>query len=411
MPSHDPTTEAIAPAARPRRTVVVLGAAVVSGIAGYLVLVLTARFLDSPENADFLVFWGALFGMFGALIGIVSETTRAVFAARSAPASQPPGARVVPVAAAIGAAAVVVLGLSGLWWAPHLFGDRWTVLLPVLLVGVALFAVYSGLAGALAGRSEWDRYAGLVATESTTRVLLVALVAVSGATVDGFAAASAMAAGTWLAFVLVSSRFRRALAARADVGPGAFVGRVLSACAAAAASAVLLVGFPVLLRATTSEVEFATAAPLILAVSLSRAPLLVPLGAYQTVAVTKVITGGVGALRVPVLVIVGATAIGVVLAYPLGPAVLQLLNPDYDVSGGTFSWLVVAAGLVSLLTLSGAASLALDRHAWYVAGWVAATAVTVVVLLRPWPMETRTVVALLAGPVVGIPIHLVRRRR
>ena len=124
------------------------------------------------------------------------------------------------------------------------------------------------------------------------RVIAVALVATVGASVGGFALACAGAAGTWLLFVLVFRDYRRAWHARADVGRGQFLGRVLGACSAAAASALLLVGFPVLLRATTSDAEFATAAPLILAVSLSRAPLLVPLGAYQTIAVTKVMTGG-----------------------------------------------------------------------------------------------------------------------
>jgi O-antigen/teichoic acid export membrane protein len=411
MASHERTPEATAPAARPRRTVVVLGAAVVSGIAGYVVLVLTARFLDAAENADFLVFWGALFGVFGVLVGIASETTRAVFAAQAGATVGSGTVRVVPVSVAVALASVVLLGVSGLWWARHLFGDRWTVLLPVLLLGVALFAVHCGIAGALAGRSEWDRYAALVAAESTMRVLAVAVVAVVAASVDGFALASAAAAGTWILFVLASAAYRHAFSARADVPIAAFLRRILSACSAAAASAVLLVGFPVLLRLTTSDAEFATAAPLILAVSLSRAPLLVPLGAYQTIAVTKVITGGVRALQGPALVVAAATLVGVVLAYPLGPAVLKLLNPDYEVAGATFSGLVVAAGLIALLTLSGAASLALERHGAYVVGWVAATAVTIVVLTLPWAMETRTVVALVAGPIVGIPIHLLRRPR
>ena len=205
MASHDPTAEALVPRAKPRRTVVVLGAAVVSGIAGYLVLVLTARHLDAAENADFLVFWAALFSVFGVLVGIASETTRAVFAGESE-GTPSDGVRVVPVVAAIGAATAVVLGVSGLWWGSHLFGDRWTDLLPVLLVGVVLFAVHCGLGGALAGRSEWDRYAALVAAESTVRVLAVAVVAVVGASVVGFAVASALAAGTWLIFVLVSTR-------------------------------------------------------------------------------------------------------------------------------------------------------------------------------------------------------------
>jgi hypothetical protein len=408
MASDDPTPEAVAAIPRPRRTVVVLGAAVVSGVAGYVVLVLTARFLDAAENAEFLVFWGASFGVYGVLIGISSETTRAVFASAQGAA---PGVRVVPVAAALGLGAVALLGSTGLWWAPHLFGQQWQTLLPVLLLGVALFAVHCGIAGALAGRSEWDRYASLVAAEPTARVLGVATVAAVGASVGGFALASAAASGTWLLFVLASPQYRSTWHSRADVGRGPFLGRVLGASSAAAASAVILVGFPVLLRATTPDAEFTTAAPLILAVSLSRAPLLVPLGAYQTIAVTKVMTGGLRTLYVPSLVVVGATLVGALLADPLGPAVLSLLNPDYEIAGATFSLLVVAAGLVALLTLSGAASLALKHHTAYVLGWVSATALTVMVLLLPYSMETRTVVALIVGPLVGIPIHLLAARR
>ncbi len=409
MASHDPPAEAAAPAAVPGRTVVVLGAAVVSGIAGYVVLVLTARFLDPVENADFLVFWGALFGVFGVLIGISSETTRAVFAARgSAEPLADRRARIIPVSAAIGLLTVVVLGLSGLWWAEHLFGERWQVLLPVMLVGVALFSLHCGVAGTLAGRSEWGRYATLVAAEPTVRVTAVALVAATTASVGGFAAASSLAAGTWVVFVLVSRRYRSVLDARADVVLRPYLGNVARTCSAAAASALLLVGFPVLLRLTTPDETFSGAAPLILAVSLSRAPLLVPLGAYQSIAVTKVMSGGLASLRVPALVVAAATAVGVVLAYLLGPAILRLLNPDYDVAGSTFSLLVVAAGLISLLTLTGAASLALDRHTAYAVGWVGATAVAAAILAMPLSMDTRVVAALVVAPLVGMPLHLVR---
>lgn len=410
MASPDPDVEAAEGRGRPRRTVVVLGAAVVSGVAGYVVLVLTARCLAPAENADFLVFWGSLFGVFGVLVGITTECTRAVFSAgRPASAAQGVrGVRVVPVSGAIGVALVSVLGATGAGWGPRLYGGRWPELLAVLILGVGLFAVHSAIAGALAGRSEWDRFAGLVAAESTMRVLAVAAVAVAGVGVGGFALASAAAAATWVLLLLASSRYRSALAARADVGLGAFLARVLGACSAAGASAVVLVGFPVLLRLTTPGPAFAGAAPVILAVSLSRAPLLVPLGAYQSVAVTKVMTGGLGALRGPALVIAAVTAAGVLLAYPLGPSVLRLLNPQYDVSGAVFSGLVLAAGLVALLTLSGAASLALDRHAAYVIGWVATTIVTVGILSLPGTMTGRTVTALVIAPLVGIPLHLVR---
>ena len=68
--------------ARPRSTLSVLGAALTSGLAGYVVLVLAARGLDPAVNAQFLVFWGTVFGFFGVLIGVTTETTRTVFASR-----------------------------------------------------------------------------------------------------------------------------------------------------------------------------------------------------------------------------------------------------------------------------------------------------------------------------------------
>jgi hypothetical protein len=39
-------------------------------------------------------------------------------------------------------------------------------------------------------------------------------------------------------------------------------------------------------------------------------------------------------------------------------------------------------------------------------GWVGATVASTLLLLLPLPLETRTVVALLCGPLVGIGVHL-----
>ncbi|KRF07647.1 hypothetical protein ASG88_02130 [Nocardioides sp. Soil777] len=383
----------------------VVAAALVSGVVGYVVLVLAARELSAADNADFLVFWGALFGVFGVLIGITTETTRAVFAGGGASAS---GARVLPTALALGASAVAVIGLSGPLWAPHLFGDRWLALLLAMLLGVALFTVHSAMGGATAGRGEWTSYATLVGVESTTRLVLGAAVVLLGGRVVGLAWAVAAACGAWLVLSLTSARYRRAWRTRADVDRAGLLRRMLTACTASGASAVLLVGFPVLLRITTPDDVFAGAAPLILAVSLSRAPLLVPLGAYQNVVVTKVVAQGVGALKGAGEVLLAATVVGAVLAYLLGPFALHVINPAYDVPAWTFAALVVAAGLVCLLTLTGATSMALDHHGAYLGGWLAATGTTalVLVLLQQQDLEARVVVALVVGPLVGMAVHV-----
>ena len=180
---------------------------------------------------------------------------------------------------------------------------------------------------------------------------------------------------------------------------------------AAGVSALLLVGYPVLLQVTTSDEVFASAAPIMLAVSLCRAPLLVPLGAYQNVVVTKVAAHGVRAL-VPVLVgLAGLTVVGALAAWPIGPWALRIVNPDYHLDGPVFAGLVLGAGLVALLTVTGAAAIALDHHTVYLAGWLAATAATVAMLLLPWDLEARVVASLLVGPTVGVVVHLGRGRQ
>jgi hypothetical protein len=45
-------------------------------------------------------------------------------------------------------------------------------------------------------------------------------------------------------------------------------------------------------------------------------------------------------------------------------------------------------------------------HRAYSLGWVGATVASGLLLLLPLPLETRTVVALLCGPLVGIGVHL-----
>jgi hypothetical protein len=85
---------------------------------------------------------------------------------------------------------------------------------------------------------------------------------------------------------------------------------------------------------------------------------------------------------------------------------LHVVNPTYDVSGRVFAGLVLAAGLVAALTLTGAATVALDRHAVYLAGWLVATVVSGLVLLVPGSLEGRVLVSLAAGPAAGIAVHV-----
>lgn len=385
-------------------TLSVLGAALVSGSSGYVALIVAARTLDPAENAEFLVFWGAVFAMYGVLVGITTETTRAVATDRS------PGTATVAlmrVAIGLGLALVALVGLSGPVWAPRLLGEHWVPLLVATVVGTGLFTVHAAVGGVAAGRGAWTGYSLLVAGEAATRLALFVVVALAGAHVVGLALASAIASGFWVAATLSSRRYRDLWSQRVHGTTGSLVRRLVASCSAAGVSALLLVGFPVLLRLTTPTDVFARAAPIVLAVSLCRAPLLVPLGAYQNVVVARVAAHGVRAL-VPVLLgLGGLTVVGALTAWPVGPWALRLVNPDYHVPGGVFAGLVLGAGLVAVLTVTGAAAVALDHHTVYLAGWIAATVATVAVLLVPGGLDARVVTSLLVGPAVGVAVHLV----
>ena len=75
-------------------------------------------------------------------------------------------------------------------------------------------------------------------------------------------------------------------------------------------------------------------------------------------------------------------------------------------SGALLAWLTAAAVAIAMLTLTGSATVAAALHRAYSLGWVGATVASGLLLLLPLPLETRTVVGLLCGPLVGIGVHL-----
>jgi O-antigen/teichoic acid export membrane protein len=385
-------------------------ASAISALSGYLILVITARVLGPERNADFLLFWALMFGIFGILGGLQQETTRSVRSAElgTLPSQRP--VHVLPVSLLVGFGAAAVVGATSvLWSAPALGSGSWPVVI-ALCVAVPAFAGDSALVGALAGHGSWRVYSAVVASEAIARLLFVVLVALAGATTHGLEIASAAAAAVWIVFSVVSSAGRRAARATGDGDRGQFLTSSGQAMVAAASSAVLVVGFPVLLRLTSSDLEWVTAAPLLLAISLTRAPLLMPLNAYQGVAIahfTSEQDRGMALLLRPAAAIVGVGALGAAGAYVLGPFIMvALFGPAYHVGGLLLAGLTLAAACLALLTLTGSAVLAAGRHKAYAVGWFLGCVASVTLLMTGLPLDSRSVLSLCVGPLVGIGIHL-----
>lgn len=397
-------------------TRVAIASAVAAGSSTLIVAGAPRLLADTAQTTVFLTFWSALFTCFGLLSGVSVETTRAVTAA-SAPGAAPADAshpRVGLVGALVGAALGLVVAAAAPLWGPAVFVSTPVTSALLVALGVAAYAVHSVVVGSLAGRGRWAGYATLIAADSTVRLLLVAGALVAGSVV-GAAAGAVAAAFTWAALLLLSRDARTAATTRADVPWRPYLGRLGAASLATGASALLVVGFPTLLAVTTPRAEYVLAAPLILALTLTRAPLMIPLNAYQGVAVAHVVRHRDRGLRALLPVLRAVVAVGVVgagAAWLVGPWLLGLVGGDgYRLSGGVLAGLTLGATGLAVLTLTGAVCQALTRHGAFVAGWLTAVAVALVLLLLPLPLEVRAVLALGVGPLAGIVVHLVALRR
>ncbi|WP_448505602.1 hypothetical protein [Mycolicibacterium thermoresistibile] len=384
-------------------------ATALSALCGYAVMYLAARDLAPEGFSVFGVFWGAFGLVTGAANGLLQEATREVRAARHSggrPSRRTHPMRIAALVAVL--AAVAIIGTAPLW-AAHVFAAARPLSVLLLAAGVAGFCLHATLLGMLAGVNRWAQYGSLMVTDAAIRVVVAVLTFAVGWGLVGFLWATVAGALAWLIMLLVSPAARHAARLRTPGGAMTFLRGASHSIAAAGASAVLVMGFPVLLKATYGDLG-ATGGVVILAVMLTRAPLLIPLTAMQGNLIAHFVderTRRLRALLAPAAVVAGVGAVGVVAAGLVGPWLLRVaFGPEYRADGALLAWLTAAATSIALLTVTGAATVAAALHRAYAIGWVSATVVSTLLLLTPLSLETRTVVALLCGPLVGIGVHL-----
>lgn len=397
-----------------RGSVVRVGVATaLSALCGYAVLYLAARDLEPAGFSVFGVFWGAFGLASGAAFGLLQETTREIRSAVHADGQENSAsdrAHPMRVAAGVGlAAAVSIAATSPLWSAQVFIGDR-LLSVALLCVGLAGFCLHTTLLGALAGINRWSEYGTLMVADAVLRVALAAATFVVGWGLGGYLWATVAGSIAWLLMLFTSPTTRSAARLLAVSPTVTFVRGAGHSIAAAGASAVLVMGFPVLLKVTSGSDLGAAGGVVILAVTLTRAPLLVPLTAMQGNLIAHFVDQRphrMKALVAPAALIGGLGVIGVGLAGTLGPWALQeAFGAQYLADGALLAWFTAAAVAIALLTLTGAATVAAALHRAYSAGWLCATVASTLLLLLPLELEVRTVVALLCGPLLGIAMHL-----
>lgn len=402
----------------------IMAASITAAASSLLITVISARTLTVAQNKEFLVFWGFMFGIFGVISGIQTESTRAALAGAKAatePAGPPgsPGpaeparrrARILATALLLGLVIAALTLLAAPAWAPRLTPSTGPLTAALIAVGVWGYAGQASLSGVLAGTRHWNLYSALMAAEALLRLLLTLLLAVLVSNLIGLEAAAAAPALVWLLFLLVPSA--QALAgSRADVGTARLTSFSLQAMLSSASWAVLVTGFPTLLEITSPGADAAEVAIVILAVSLTRSPIMIPLQAFQGVLITTIADAEpsrrlASVTRILSILLVAGAALAVAVALA-GPWLIRTVyGPQYDSSPWLLGLLTLAAVSMASLVLTGASTIALNNHRAYTLGWVLAALTAVLLLwLLPLSVSPRAVLALGLAPLSGICVHL-----
>ncbi len=384
-------------------------ATVLTALCGYAVLYLAARDLEPAGFSVFGVFWGAFGLATGAAFGLLQEATREVRSAGDTAPTSGPRTHPVRVAAMVGVLAAAAIAATAPLWSGHVFVASQWLSVALLAVGLAGFCMHATLLGMLAGLNRWTEYGSLMVTDAGLRVVVAATTFVVGWGLVGYLWATVAGAIAWLIMLAMSPSTRHAAGLLTPGDTRTFLRGASHSIAASGASAVLVMGFPVLLKATSGDLG-AAGGVVILAVTLTRAPLLVPLTAMQGNLIAHFVDQRAERLRAllaPAAVVIGLGAVGVLAAGVFGPWLLRSgFGAQYRADGALLAWLTAAAVAIALLTLTGAAAVAAALHRAYSLGWVSATVASTLLLLLPLALPTRTVIALLCGPLVGMTVHL-----
>ncbi|SIN70388.1 hypothetical protein [Agromyces cerinus] len=391
---------------RSRGLVYILAATAIAGGFGYLIQLAAPAFLGDAETyLAFTVFWSTLYLFIAAVGGVQQEVTRA-----TQPTDVPPQSTTLRDFTLLASAALVVVAIVvGLLLSQVAFAAAPVAMTVSFAIGLIGYLLTASLAGVFYGLSLWRPIAILTVVDATLRGVAVGLGLLFGA--EPGLLAFLVAAPFGLAFAIVWIGYRAAVVGRfrLDVPARRLSLNTLGTVTAAAATGIMVTGLPLLLRSLIPTFPAETLAGLVLVITVTRAPLIIPLMALQSFLIVDFRDAG---RRVwPRLVRYGAltalvTAVLAVGAWLWGPWVVDILSGGrYDVDPGVAAAVMASAGLVALLCLTGPALLSEGRHVPYLAGWVAAASVTVGALLVPIDPVARTIIALIAAPIVGLVIH------
>jgi O-antigen/teichoic acid export membrane protein len=373
-------------------------------VLGYVITWWVAREIGFASYATFATFWAFLYLLVGSLSGFQQEFTRA-----TRPVAHTAERRANRFALIASALIFVIVAATSPLWVDHLFPLEHYALVWPLALGTASYVLVAILSGVLYGTSRWRPLAAMIVIDPVLR--LSALVVALLFTRDIAVLAWAVALPLPLTFTVVWSVIRRQLAGRfvVDVGYRQLSWNALRIVVAAAALSLMVSGFPLVLGATSKSDPRAAVGLLILAITLTRAPLIVTVMSLQGLLIVRFRDHAATFAKTLFALlgfVLGVAAILAVLGWTAGPPVFSFLFPnEVTPPGWLLAVLVGSSALVAAMCVTASATLARSQHFFYSIGWVSAAIITVIALLLPMGLVPRTLLALVAGPIAGLVVH------
>lgn len=384
----------------------ILLATAVAGALGYLIQVAAPRLLADSAYVAFSVIWSTVYLGVAAMSGVQQEVSRG--SRRSTDHAPNTVLRTFTLCAA-GAVILAVLVLS-VWLSLTTLPMPLLGLASVLTVAFIGYLVNAVLSGVLYGLQLWRGVALITILDAVLRTVFLALAFVLAADPVwlGFGIAFPFGLSFGLAWIVL----RRRVVGRftLDVDIRSLSRNVLSTVGAAACSGVMISGLPLLLGVTSATVPASVLGSLIMAINLTRAPIVVPVMALQSYLISAVFRDR-GRIRATRLFGILGAALGVMtvlssVAFLIGPWLITTISSGaFEIEPILIAVVVFSAGLVALMCITGPALVATGRHSANVVGWAVAAALTAVCLLMPLPFDARSMLALTLPAVVGLVIH------
>lgn len=382
----------------------ILLATVVGGVIGYLIQLLAPAVLSSRAYVAFSVFWSTVHLAGAALGGVQQELTRAIHPAD--------GTRDVRKLVSFSAWYIGFLAVAATIFAvtlaPVVFEPTHAEQMVWLAVGVFSSFFFSLLIGLLYGLSMWPFIAALSILDVLMRGVFVTVAIVLQLPSAVFAAIVVpFGASTFVIWLAARKRISQGF--RIDVSVRRLLLQSSGTVIAALAMGIIVTGLPMLIRLSLTDLPVDELAAQIAVITITRAPLIIPMLALSNFLIVKFRTSPVRS----VLAMFGSGLVllsvaGAIVGYLLAPPLIAALSAGRFVVSPPFAAAVVfSAGMVALLGLTGPALLSKGAHGEYVGGWFVTAVGTVVLLQLPIVPEVRIGLALIMPPVLGVLLHVV----